>query len=345
MLLKKDWKNIMTEKKDRLDYLDYLRVIACFSVIIVHVSAIGIVSSESGSLYNKGIILFNRFFKYTTPVFLFLSGITSFYGYRNREYKYIDFLNRRLKTVVFPFLIWSSIYYLILVYTGTYEFDFIFYIKNLILGNMSYHLYFIPILLQMYFLSGIINYFLKKMDAKKVVLISVIINILFMKLYFPYSDRFFGKYILFYILGVYLTKEYDTFVIFIKNIKIPVTIIFFTSTFFYAVFYYIKRYDLMDYAWLFFSVSGIFFLFNISRYLEKKDKFKNKQIRKLSKSTYYIYLIHPLVLSFISRVLSVYEYNLTTILLIYFSFTFFVSILISTIYTELKSKHLIFNKK
>src|SRR5660397_233454 len=100
----------MTEKKDRLDYLDYLRVIACFSVIIVHISAMGIVSSESGSYYHKGIILFNRFFKYTTPAFLFLSGITSFYGYRHREYKYLDFLKRRLKTVVVPFVLWSSIY-------------------------------------------------------------------------------------------------------------------------------------------------------------------------------------------------------------------------------------------
>src|SRR6056297_760202 len=244
----------MTDKKDRLDYLDYLRVVACFSVIIVHVSAMGIVSSESGSFYYKGIILFNRFFKYTTPVFLFLSGITSFYGYRNREYKYLDFLSRRLKTVVVPFVLWSSIYYVILVYTGAYDFNILFYIKNLILGNMSYHLYFIPILLQMYFLSSIFNYLFEKLEGGKVIIIALIINIISLNIYFPFSDRFFSKYIIFYILGIYLTKEYEKFIKFSRKIKAQAFILFLASTFVYAVFYYFKRYDLMSYAWFVFSI-------------------------------------------------------------------------------------------
>ncbi len=326
----------MTEKKDRLDYLDYLRVIACFSVIIVHVSAMGIVSSESGSYFHKGIILLNRFFKYTTPAFLFLSGITSFYGYRNREYKYLDFLKRRLKTVVVPFFLWSSIYYGILVYTGVYTFSILFYIKNLILGNMSYHLYFIPILLQMYFLSGLINYLFNKLNGKTVLIIAFVINIISLKMHFPFSDRFFSKYILFYILGVYLTKEYKTFLKLSKKIKIQSFIIFLASTFFYAVFYYFKRYNLMDYAWLSFSISGIFFLFNISIIIERKGFFKNKQIRKLSKSTYYIYLIHPLILSFVSRVLPIGKYNLTGILIIYLISTIGISTFLSVVYNEFK---------
>lgn len=326
----------MTEKKDRLDYLDYLRVIACFSVIIVHVSAMGIVLSESGSYYHKGIILFNRFFKYTTPAFLFLSGITSFYGYRHREYKYLDFLKRRLKTVVVPFILWSSIYYGILIYTGAYTFDILFYIKNLILGNMSYHLYFIPILLQMYFLSGLINYLFNKLDGKIVLLIAFVINIISLRMHFPFSDRFLSKYILFYILGVYLTKEYEPFVKFSRKIKIHSFIVFLTSTFFYAVFYYLKRYDLMDYAWLSFSISGIFFLFNISMSIEKRGFFKNKQIRKLSKSTYYIYLIHPLILSVVSRTLQIGRYNLTAILIIYLISTIGISTVLSVGYNEFK---------
>ncbi len=330
----------MIKNKDRLDYLDYLRVIACFSVIFVHVSAIGIVSFESGSMYHKGIIFLNRLFKYTTPVFLFLSGITSFYSYRIKEYKYLDFLKRRLKTVIFPFIIWSCIYYSVLVYSGSYNFNILYFIKNLILGNMNYHLYFIPILLQMYFLSGIINFLFKKINNNIILFSALIINILSMEMSFLFSDRIFMKYIFFYILGVYFTKEAFNFLKFSKKYFRPMVFIFLMSTLFYSVFYYYSRYDLMNYAWLIFSVSGIFFLFEISIKLERNNTVSKLIVRKLSKSTYYIYLSHPLILSGIARIFKIGSLNLILILTIYFLMTLLISTILSVSYNEIKNKYL-----
>ena len=327
----------MIEKKNRLDYLDYLRVIACFSVIFVHVSAIGIVSFESGSIYHKIIIFLNRLFKYTTPVFLFLSGITSFYSYRIKEYNYLDFLKRRLKTVVVPFFVWSVIYYILLIYSGAYSFNLLSFLKNLILGNMSYHLYFIPILLQMYFLSGIINFAFKKANSNIVLFSALIINILSIEMSFMFSDRIFLKYIFFYVLGVYFTKETLNFLKFSKKYYRLVFLVFLLSTFFYSVFYYLSRYNLMDYVWIVFSISGIIFLFELSVRLERKYNVLNSKVRKLSKSTYYIYLIHPLILSFLTRIFKIGTFNTILLLIIYFVFTVLMSTILSVGYNETKT--------
>ncbi len=339
MLLRRDLNYTMIKNENRLEYLDYLRVIACFSVIFVHVSAIGIVSYESGTFYHKGIIFLNRLLKYTTPVFLFLSGITSFYSYRIKEYRYMNFLRRRLKSVVVPFFIWSCIYYFILVYRGTYSFILIYFAKNLILGNMSYHLYFIPILLQMYFLSGLINFLFKKFDSSIILISSLVINVLSMEMSFLFSDRIFFKYIFFYILGVYFTKESYKFLNFSRKYIRPVFLIFIISTFIYSIFYYYSRYGLMNYAWIVFSISGIFFLFELSIKLDKNNG-DNLKIRKLSKSTYYIYLMHPLILSGISSIFRLENFNTTFLLLIYFTATLIISTAFALGYREIKSRYL-----
>ncbi|HBD64462.1 MAG TPA: hypothetical protein DC038_08515, partial [Clostridiales bacterium] len=67
---------------DKLYELDYMRVIACLAVIIVHITAIGTTDYIQGSLPHIVILILNRSLKFTTPIFIFLSGLTSFYSYR-----------------------------------------------------------------------------------------------------------------------------------------------------------------------------------------------------------------------------------------------------------------------
>ena len=69
------------KKRDKLYELDYMRFIACFAVMIVHITATGIELYIHGSFPYVLVLILNRSIKFTTPVFILFSGATSVYSY------------------------------------------------------------------------------------------------------------------------------------------------------------------------------------------------------------------------------------------------------------------------
>jgi surface polysaccharide O-acyltransferase-like enzyme len=327
--------------KNRLRELDYIRIIACYSVILVHITAIGVVGYLPGSTHLKIVTMINRSIKYTTPVFLFLSGITSFYSYRVKSFNYLDFARKRFPRILVPYFFWNLIYYGVYVYLGYYSLNISFFSKNLVLGTMSYHLYFIVILTQLYILSPVFEWLFKKFNHEKVLLVIGIINFISAsELNFRYSDRIFLKYMFFYVLGIYLTKNHDKFMKFIENRK---TIVF--STFGYVVsaglytyLYYVKS-SLSIHLWFIYSVFSILFLYFVGLVLTEKAIGIYNQVKMLSKSSFYIYLMHPLILSGSIYIIDRTQItSLTGKLLLYTAIVIPLSTLLSVGYNVVKDK-------
>jgi len=75
-------------KKERIDETNIIRGIACLAVVLVHITAGPVTSLREGSIHSIIFTLLNRGAKFTTPTFLFLSGLTLFYSYEERDFKY-----------------------------------------------------------------------------------------------------------------------------------------------------------------------------------------------------------------------------------------------------------------
>lgn len=327
-------------KNKRLLELDYIRVIACFSVIIVHISAIGITSYLPDSLHLKITTLINRGFKYTTPVFLFLSGITSFYSYRNGGFKYTSFLKKRMPKILIPYIAWNVVYYCLFISLGKYNFDSKMFLYKLITGTMNYHLYFIVILAQMYLLTPIFNYVFNKFNRKSILAVTALITIISVgKLEFLYSDRIFLKYLFFYVLGIYVTKEYSNFKSIVKRYNWLSVVLYVTITGIYAVLYYKHNIIYLGYVWFVFCSVSIIFLYNVGMYLEKHMTKIYKAVKRVSKSSYYIYLMHPLILSFSSIVsIKLGIQSITLQLIFHMILVSTISTIVSVLYTIFKEK-------
>lgn len=288
------------EKRDKLYELDYMRFIACFAVMIVHITATGITEYIHGSFPYTLMLLINRSIKFTTPVFILLSGVTSFYsyGYKNREFKYMEFLKKRLSKVVVAYLVWCIIYYAAYIYLGYYTIDIKFFVKRVLLGTMSYHLYFVIIIIQMYIVGPVFYFMLKNTDKKvKMLIFAGIITYLCAEfIRFNLSDRLFLKYMVFYMLGIYITMEYNNFLIWIKKNKVFIILGYIIMSIIYTV---VSYYDSVIYTfiWFLFSSISLFFVYLIGLFL--KDILKNiySFIKVFGQSSYYIYLMHPLVLT------------------------------------------------
>jgi peptidoglycan/LPS O-acetylase OafA/YrhL len=288
------------DNKNKLYELDYMRFIACFAVIIVHISAIGVTEYIKGSFPNFLMLTLNRSLKFTTPVFIFLSGVTSFYSYSyyNKEFKYLEFLNKRLSKILVAYLVWSVIYYLAYIRMGYHDkINIQFFIESVIQGTMSYHLYFVIIIVQMY-VVGPIFYFLLKTKKKIMILaISAVITYLCAEfIRFDLSDRLFLKYMVFYMLGIYVSMEYHKYLRWINNNKKYIISAYVIMSIIYII---VTYYDMAVYTfvWFVFSFVSVFFVYGIGLLL--KSMFSNIYgfIKLFGQSSYYIYLMHPLILT------------------------------------------------
>lgn len=286
------------EKRDKLFELDYIRVIACFAVIIVHITATGVTGYIHGSLPHIIMLLINRSLKFTTPIFIFLSGVTSFYSYRKKEFKYFPFIVKRLEKVLVAYFLWCIIYYETYIRLGYFMRDINFFIENVKLGTMSYHLYFVIIIVQMYIVGPAFYKLLKNSNNKIIILIvAAIITVLCAEyIRFENSDRLFLKYMFFYMLGIYVTLEYDKYILWIGKNKVYISVGFVIIS---AIYTLVSFYDLkvITYIWFIFSIFAVFFVYYVGLIMKRSLSKIYSFIKLFGQSSYYIYLMHPLVLT------------------------------------------------
>lgn len=288
------------DKKDKLYELDYMRFIACFAVMIVHITATGVEEYIHGSFPHVLMLIINRSLKFTTPVFIFLSGVTSFYSYsyKNNKFNYLSFLKKRLPKVLIAYFVWCVIYYAVYIRMGYYTLNIGFFMKSVLQGTMSYHLYFVIIIVQMY-IAGPIFFLILKNNEKKIpiLIFAGIITYLSAEfIRFNLSDRLFLKYMVFYMLGIYVTMEYNKYlkwikknIIFIISGYILMSIIYTVATFSNSVF--------NTFVWFIFSSISILLVYSIGLLMKDKLKGIYSFIKVFGQSSYYIYLMHPLVLT------------------------------------------------
>lgn len=133
--------------KKRILYLDILRVIACFAVIMIHVT---VSNWNTTSVYEFEWKVFNFYylsFRFCVPVFVMISGVFFLEPDKNIDLKKI--LNNILR-IVQVFIFWSLIYetYSVVVKRGTI--NLIFFI-NIIYGH--YHMWFLFMIVGLYIIT------------------------------------------------------------------------------------------------------------------------------------------------------------------------------------------------
>lgn len=98
-----------TKTRKRIIYLDYLRVLAIFAVLLNHISTF----CNGGTAFNSSIAMFyNSLGRIGVPVFLMLTGILLL----NNKLPIKDFIKRRYPRVIIPFLFWIGLFILFYIF-------------------------------------------------------------------------------------------------------------------------------------------------------------------------------------------------------------------------------------
>ena len=164
----------MSIKKERVPAIEYMRGISMLGVVGIHVGSQYLMNNPTPNL--QLLALYEIVTRFSVPIFFFISAFGLFYNLDLQEkFNYKNFMKRRFKTVLIPYLVWSIFY--ILHYTITNQTLYLLHPLNLIgilfFGLACYQLYFMILLVWFYALMPLWIFIVKRLNIVLLVVLFV----------------------------------------------------------------------------------------------------------------------------------------------------------------------------
>lgn len=299
----------MQNYKEKIFWIDFLKCISIIGVLIIHVSAPILyntpITSESWLVAN----FYNSLTRFSVPVFIIITGVLLLH----KQNTITNHIKKIIYRIIIPFLFWAVCY---LLYKIQFDADYNFFGRIIYFfryafvqlrdGMISYHFWYIYMIIGLYLIIPILNKWIVNSNKKEILYFIIIwfciqffdmprLNILKTNL----DLRYFSGYIGFLILGYYINAFQIS-----KKIKIfSLVILVFCLVFTYLSTYYSSLGNVYnDTFHKYLSINIILLSISIVIVL-KNILFSNQKlvfiIQKISQYSYGIYLSHVLILAFI----------------------------------------------
>ena len=313
----------MKTGKKRIIFLDYLRVVACFMVVMVHACEFyyctdtgAIVSGEDARLW---VSLIDGAFRQSVPLFVMASSFLLVPLTTDAS----TFFRRRFSRVFIPFLVWSLLYAVVPVITGSIEGSLTDRITTILYtaNSDSGHLWFIYMLIGIYLVFPVISPWLQQVSRRGE---EIFLAIWFLSTFTGYlrplttyvwgevfwnsfhALYYFSGYIGYVVLAHYIRRYIRWSLRKTVIIALPLILAGYVVT---AGLFYIHSSESTDYAYV--EQSWYFCTFNVAmmtagtfllmRHINYSAAWLYKPIRKISMLSYGIYLMHIFLLGFMQQ--------------------------------------------
>ena len=172
-----------SSKRVRVSAVEAIRGISMIGVIGIHIGA-EYLANPSPNIHL--VALFDIGTRFAVPIFFFISAFGLFYGQSpSAPFSYRDFLVRRGRAVMIPYLVWSLFYLLHDAYTYGVGFPPLTALPSILFfGNAKYQLYFMVILIWFYLLMPLWRVLLARMT------LPLLAGILALQIAFDYWSSF-----------------------------------------------------------------------------------------------------------------------------------------------------------
>ena len=278
--------------KQRVVWIDYAKGIGIFLVVYGHV----IRGLKDSNIINESFFNISDKFVYSfhMPLFFILSGM---FFTRASNKPFVQNLNIKLKTLIYPFIIWSLIQTIIEIFLSKYtnhKTPLTDLFSCLIIPRAQFWF------LYALFFINLINLILFKISSQNAIYISMGICLIYyiFNIDLGVFNRTF-EFLFYFNIGIFISKIEKEFTLLIKN---KIAFLFVLGAFFtLESFYIIQEVENQSFFLIILSILGFLLISQISLYLA------NQKIVKifvdLGKSSIAIYLVHILVASGIRIIL------------------------------------------
>ena len=157
--------------KPWLASIEYIRGVSMLGVVAIHTGSQYLLNPTPNVHL---VALFEIVSRFSVPIFFFISAFGLFYRMNLAEpFEYGKFLRRRFKAVLVPYLLWSTFYLVHDNYFYGYQLfpDFDYATEIYIFGLAKYHLYFLVILIWFYLLMPLWIFLVRRMTPAKLFLL------------------------------------------------------------------------------------------------------------------------------------------------------------------------------
>ncbi len=314
--------------KSRIPAIEYMRGVSMLGVVGIHVGS----QYLSNPLPNTALVaLFEIVTRFSVPIFFFISAFGLFYHLdMEKPFDYATFLRRRAKTVLVPYVVWSVFY--ILHYTVLFHDTMLLHLnvlaKYLFFGFGSYQLYFMVILLWFYLLMPLWIWLVRRMTIVRLVALCVL------QIGFDYWSSFLFNayaidnsylrtlavnrlnywvmhYVFIFVLGGWLAVQFDEFCAFMERRRGALMVFFVASLISMLGYYYylllVRGYDAISAIntahqlcplGVIYTMAASLFLFAL--FTPDASAAFRPVLSMLGRHSYFVYLAHPLAITYLS---------------------------------------------
>ena len=172
-----------SSKRTRVSAVEAIRGISMMGVIGIHIGA-EYLANPSPNIHL--VALFDIGTRFSVPIFFFISAFGLLYGQSpTAPFSYRDFLVRRGRAVMIPYLVWSLFYLIHDAYAYGVSFPPLTALPGILFfGNAKYQLYFMVILIWFYLLMPLWRILLARMT------LPLLAGILLLQIGFDYWSSF-----------------------------------------------------------------------------------------------------------------------------------------------------------
>lgn len=299
-------------------YIDCLRAAATYGVILWH--CFSPVYYQFGPIREWGAanIFFGFAIRWSVALFVMISGALLL----GKEESPGTFYKKRFLRVCLPLVAWTVLYgaarlYYFKVYTydklpepSFWQYVIVDGFKSMLYSRLSYHLYFISIILGLYLISPFLGKMVRTLSKRELGLFVLIgIGIYSIRFFLPgliiINDFTIGSYLVYFLLGYYLFTFPPE-----KKLRRIIYAVAIGAAIAMTWINYVKEYlhkghqdetYRTDGFFVYMLCIGIFVFFqhNIRQSTDAKPGFWKKLILFISSNSYGIYICHPLLISFL----------------------------------------------
>ncbi len=356
-------------QKPRLPAIEYIRGISMMGVIGIHVGA-QYLGNPASNMHLTA--LFEVVSRFAVPIFFFISAFGLFYHLDLQQpFRYGDFMKRRFRTVLIPYLVWSCFY---LIHDGLFYhvgFPALSALPELLFfGNTKYQLYFLVILLWFYLLMplwiGIVrrvswkglllllaaqlafNYFSSYHEGFHQYIYSLPQNSFLRELLEYRLNYWVLHYFFIFLLGGWLSVHFELFRDLMQKHRNLITACFWLSLAVLLGYYYSLIYrdgytqleaiftaHQLSPAGVMYTIMASLFFFTIFTY-QRYPKLFNPLLSLLGRHSYFAYLAHPVAITY----LGTWLVNAGWIMTAPIAIGFYFAVLISSVLAAILCRHL-----
>lgn len=302
-----------------LAWINFLRVVATFAVVLLHTTSPVIVFSNDPASYGwwaaNGI---NASMRWCVPIFVMVSGALLLEP-RAAE-STARFYAKRARRVLVPILFWSLVYLMIPAVKGQLTLKTV--LALLLRGEPHYHLWFLYMILGLYAITPLLRTYVKSASTTQtgylilaIFVIGGIIGLL-NNIGFINTNSVFTRfipYIGYFLCGYHLKKagQFKMGSYLLAGVIIAASLLTAAGTGCMVIHYQVER------GWRFFYdyFSPAVILSSLGVFLLARDRLKMHRaiaaaVEWITPTTFGIYLLHPLILMLLARKLQLSPENL-----------------------------------